>query len=34
MALTETATALGVSTATAYRRLKQAHSEFQSAWNA
>jgi DNA-directed RNA polymerase specialized sigma24 family protein len=34
MTLTETATTLGVSVATAYRRLKQAHSEFQSVWNA
>jgi DNA-directed RNA polymerase specialized sigma24 family protein len=34
MTLTETATALGISTATAYRRLQQAHDDFRAAWTA
>jgi DNA-directed RNA polymerase specialized sigma24 family protein len=34
MTLRETATALGVSTTTAYRRLQQARDEFRAAWNA
>ena len=34
MTLSETATVLGVSTTTAYRRLQQAHEEFRAAWNA
>ena len=34
MTLSESATMLGVSTATAYRRLQQAHEEFRAAWNA
>lgn len=32
MTLTETATVLGVSTATAHRRLRQAHDDFRAAW--
>lgn len=34
MTLSETATVLGMSTATAYRRLKQAHEDFRAVWNA
>jgi len=34
MRLTEAATALGMSTATAHRRLKQAHKDFRAAWDA
>ncbi len=34
MTLSESATILGVSTATAYRRLRQAHDDFVEAWNA
>lgn len=34
MTLSESATILGVSTATAYRRLQRAHEEFRAAWNA
>lgn len=34
MTLAETATTLGVSTATSHRRLKQAHDEFRAAWAA
>jgi DNA-directed RNA polymerase specialized sigma24 family protein len=34
LTLSESATMLGVSTATAYRRLEQAHEEFRAAWNA
>ena len=34
MTLSESATMLGVSTATAYRRLQEAHEEFRAAWNA
>ena len=34
MTLSESATMLNVSTATAYRRLKQAHEEFRAAWDA
>lgn len=34
MTLAETATTLGVSTATAHRRLKRAHDEFRAAWAA
>jgi DNA-directed RNA polymerase specialized sigma24 family protein len=34
MTLSESATTLGLSTATAHRRLQQAHEEFQAAWNA
>jgi DNA-directed RNA polymerase specialized sigma24 family protein len=34
MTLSESATKLDVSTATAYRRLQQAHEEFRAAWDA
>ena len=34
MTLAETATILGMSTATAHRRLEQAHDDFRAAWNA
>jgi DNA-directed RNA polymerase specialized sigma24 family protein len=34
MTLSGSATMLGVSTATAYRRLQEAHEEFRAAWNA
>ncbi len=34
MTLSESATTLGLSTATAHRRLQKAHEEFQAAWNA
>lgn len=34
MTLAETATALGMSTATAHRRLQQAHADFRAAWDA
>ena len=34
MTLSESATMLNVSTATAYRRLEQAHDEFRAIWNA